>query len=130
MGQADLKQFLDALTPETRQLVSLLRDVVRRIVPNAEESIVWGCLSYHHPEVGGRVKDAVCQIVVRGGRVRLDFIHGIRLTDPCRLLQGNRASKRFVPIVAPQDGQRAEVADLIREAAALDPKEWCSRQCL
>jgi hypothetical protein len=122
--QADLKAFLDALAPGTRQLVSALRDVVRRTVPHAEESLLWGGLSYHRPEVGGRVKGAVCQIGVKGDRVRLDFIHGIRLADPCRLLQGDRLSKRFIPIGTVADAERPEVVALIREAAALDPEAW------
>jgi hypothetical protein len=89
-----VEAFLDALRPDTRQLVLALRNVVRRTVPHAEESLLWGSLSYHRPAVGGRVKGAVCQIVVRGGQVRLDFIHGIWLEDPCGLLQEHRVSKR------------------------------------
>jgi hypothetical protein len=124
MRQADLKEFLDALPPDTRQLVLALRDVVRRTVPHAEESLLWGGLSYHRPEVGGRVKGAVCQIVAKQGEVRLDFIHGARLPDPSGLLHGKRVSKRYVPIGAVADAERPEVTDLIREAAALDPAEW------
>jgi hypothetical protein len=101
-----------------------LRDVVRRAVPEAEESLLWGGLSYHRPQVGGRVKGAVCQIGVKRGKVRLDFIHGIRLADPSRLLQGNRLSKRFIPIESAADAERPEIAALIREAAALDPNAW------
>jgi hypothetical protein len=122
--QADLKAFLDAFAPGARELILVLRDVVRRTVPHAEESLLWGSLSYHRPQVGGRVKGAVCQIVVKGGQVRLDFIHGIRLADPCGLLQGDGASKRFVPIGTVADAERPEIANLIREAAALDPTEW------
>ena len=121
MTQADLKEFLDALAPETRRLVSALRDVVRRTALDAEESLLWGGLSYHRPQVGGRVKGAVCQIVVKGDQVRLDFIHGIRLADPCGLLQGDRVSKRFVPIGTIADAERPEIVALIREAAVLDP---------
>jgi len=124
VSQAGVKAFLDALAPETGELVLALRNVVRRTVPHAEESLLWGGLSYHRPEVGGRVKGAVCQIGVKQGQVRLDFIHGIRLADPCGLLQGDRKSKRFVPISTIADGERPEIADLIREAAALDPTQW------
>jgi len=121
MTSSVLDEFLDSLSPEARKLVSALRNVIRRAVPEAEESIVWGALSYHRPEVGGRVKGAVCQIVVKGDKVRLDFIHGIRLADPHGLLQGDRVSKRFVPITSVADARRPEVAALIDEAAALDP---------
>jgi hypothetical protein len=100
--------------------------VVRRTAPHAEESLLWGSLSYHRPQVGGRVKGAVCQIVVKGGQVRLDFIHGIRLADPCGLLQGDGVSKRFVPFGAVADAERPEIVAIIREAAALDPAAWAS----
>jgi hypothetical protein len=116
--------FLNALPPESRELVLALRDVVRRTVPHAEESLLWGSLSYHRPQVGGRVKGAVCQIVAKGGQVRMDFLHGIRLADPCGLLQGEGVSKRFVPIGAVADAERPEVTALIRQAAALDPAAW------
>jgi hypothetical protein len=119
-----VKAFLDTLHPETRKLVLALRNVVCRTVSHAEESVLWGGLSYHRPEIGGRVKGAVCQIGVKRNEVRLDFIHGIRLVDPCGLLQGNRLSKRFIPIGSVADVERPEVAALIREAAALDPAEW------
>jgi hypothetical protein len=124
MRQTDLKGFLDTLPPSTRQTVLALRGVIRCTVPHAEESLLWGGLIYHRPEVGGRVKGAVCQIVVKRGRVRLDFIHGNRLADPCGLLHGDRLSKRFVPIGNIADAERPEVEALIRDAAVLDPTEW------
>jgi hypothetical protein len=120
MSNADIDAFLADLTLQGRELVISLRVVIRRIVPHAEESLVWGCLSYHRPKVGGRVKGAVCQIVARRGQVRLDFIHGILLPDPAGLLRGDGKSKRFVPIESIADAQRPEVAALIREAAAVD----------
>lgn len=121
---ADVRTFLDNVPPEARELVSALRTVVRRTIPQAEESIVWGSLSYHRPDVGGRVKGAVCLIVVRRDQVRLDFIHGIRLADPSSLLQGRQVSKRFVRIKTVADLERPEILALIREAAALDPTRW------
>jgi len=124
MKQADLMEFLKYLSPATRQLVMALREVILRSVVDTDETLLWGSLSYHRPQVGGRVKGAVCQILVKGERVRLDFIHGIRLDDPCHLLHGDRKSKRFVPIDTTADAQRPEVIALITEAAALDPTTW------
>jgi hypothetical protein len=121
---ADVQSFVNDLSTATREVVLALRDVVRHTVPDAVESRVWGCLSYHRPEIGGRVKGAVCQIVVKRDQVRLDFVHGVRLADPRNLLQGNRLSKRFVPIATVADAKRPEIAALIREAADLDPNTW------
>ncbi len=121
MREEDVMAFVEGLGPEVRELVVAMRHVVRATIPPAEESVLWGGLSYHRPQVGGRVKGAVCQIVARHGKVRLEFIHGVRLADPHGLLQGKRVSKRFVPIGSPADAERPEVAALIRAAAAFVP---------
>jgi hypothetical protein len=60
--------LLDALSPECRELVLALRDVVSRTVPEAEEFLLCGSLPDYRPEVGGRVNGAVCQIVVKRGQ--------------------------------------------------------------
>ncbi len=112
-----MKAFLDALPPATRRIVDELRRVIGENAPAAEESLLWGSISYHRPVVGGRVKGAVCLITVKRGGVRLDFIHGVRLADPHGLLQGDGVSKRIVPVGSPDDARRPGVAALIREAA-------------
>lgn len=115
-----VRQFLDDVIPELRPVVMALREVVRRAVPDAEETVLWGGLSYHTPWVGGRVKGSICQIVVRRGVVRLDFIHGIRLADPDGLLEGDRLSKRYVSIRSAADARRPAIARLIREASTVE----------
>jgi hypothetical protein len=120
----DVSAFLRSLPPTVRSVVSALRVVVRRAVPEAEESVLWGGLSYHRPDVGGRVKGAVCLIGAKKGKVRLDFIHGIRLADPSGFLQGQLLSKRYVPMETIADTKRPQIEALIREAAALDPTTW------
>jgi hypothetical protein len=121
---SDVSAFLRSLPPAVRGVVTAIRRVARRTIPEVEESLLWGGLSYHRPAVGGRVKGAVCLIAVKQGKVRLDFIHGIRLTDPSGLLQGQLISKRYVPIETIADATRPEIEALIREAAALAPAEW------
>jgi hypothetical protein len=120
----DWKAFFDSLSPEEQDLVEALRDVVRHAVPQAKETVLWGGLSYHRPEVGGRVKGAICMIEAKRGRVQLAFIHGIRMADPHGLLQGKQLSKRQVPIESVADAQRPEIAALLRAAATLDPTTW------
>jgi hypothetical protein len=115
----ELSRFLAGLAPGQIRIVRRLRRVVRRAAPRARESVLWGGLSYHRPEVGGRVKGAVCMIVAKDGRVRLDFIHGARLADPARLLRGAMKSKRFVSIESVADAERPEVEDLVRRAASV-----------
>jgi hypothetical protein len=116
----DVRAHLDNLPPEPRGIVLALRGVVRRTVPDAEETVLWGGLSYHTPWIGGRVKGALCQISAKQGEVRLEFIHGVRLADPMNLLRGDRLSKRYVPIGSSAEAQRPEIVNLIREASTLD----------
>ena len=126
MRRDTVRGFLDALSPQTRKVVLPLRTVVRRTIPQAAESLLWDALSYHRPEKGGRVKGAVCQIAVKRDRVTLEFIHGIRLIDPRGLLQGDRRSKRFIPISTVANARRLGIVDLIRQAASLDPNSWAT----
>jgi hypothetical protein len=117
---ADVREFLDGLEGDVRAIVTALREIVREIVPDAAETVLWGGLSYHTPWIGGRVKGAVCQIGAKAGEVRLEFIHGIRFADPAGLLRGDRLSKRYVPIRSEAEAERPEIRALIQEAAAID----------
>jgi hypothetical protein len=124
MREDELDSLLAGLPSECRNIVLTLREVVAQIIPDADERVLWGGLSYHRPWIGGPVKGAICQVVAKRGEIRLDFIHGVRLSDPRKLLQGNRLSKRYVPIRSVAEAKRPEIADLIREASDLDPSEW------
>jgi hypothetical protein len=117
----ELEALLRGLPPETRRLVRSLRQLVHRTVPRAEESLLWGALSYHRLEMGGRIKGAVCLIEFKAGVVRLGFVHGARLADPTHRLEGDGVSKRFVRITSAADVEQPQLAALIREAAAV---EW------
>lgn len=114
-------RWIEDLDPPCRAIVKALRSTIRRAAVGTEETVVWGSLSYHRPAVGGRVKGAVCQVVVKAGNVRLDFIHGVLLPDPHGLLRGDGISKRHVAIPSVAAARRREVRALIREAAATLP---------
>jgi hypothetical protein len=120
MDRKGLQAFLDSLTPAEREIVDALREVVRQTVPDAEETFLWGGVSYHTPWIGGRVKGALCQISAKSDKVRLEFIHGIRLADPAGLLRGDRLSKRYVPVCSTAEARRPEIVALIREASVVE----------
>ncbi len=65
MNQANVTEFLNALSPVAKPVVLAIRKVIVRTAHDAEESVLWGGLSYHRPQVGGRVKGAVCKIGVK-----------------------------------------------------------------
>lgn len=120
MPQTGIPAFVARLPVDLRPIVRALRAVVKATVPQTQESVLWGSLSYHRPAVGGRVKGAVCLITAKRGQVRLEFIHGVRLKDPAALLRGERISKRYVPIPTASAAQRPELAALIRAAAEVE----------
>jgi hypothetical protein len=116
----EIERFMRFVRPELQDIALELRSLVMALAPQAEERILWGGLSYHDPNKGGPVKGAICQIELRDDRVRLGFIHGVRLTDKGGHLQGDRISKRYLDI---DDFERAPwdaIETLIGQAAALD----------
>jgi hypothetical protein len=84
--ETELESLLRELTPAARKLVQALRRVIRETVPTAEESVLWGGISYHRPLVGGRVKGAVCLINLTHDAVR-SFRHGMTITS-CQCTKG------------------------------------------
>ncbi len=114
-----VREFLTGLSEDPRRVVLALRELVRGTVPDAEETLLWGGLSYHRPAVGGRVKGAVCQVTCKKGSVRLEFIHGVRLADPAALLRGSRRSKRYVEVRTVEEARDSRLAELIREASTV-----------
>jgi hypothetical protein len=66
------------------------------------------------------VKGAVCLISIKSGEVRLEFIHGVRLADRARLLRGTGVSKRYAPIASASQAEVREIAELIRDASAVE----------
>jgi hypothetical protein len=121
VAEEDVEVLFRDASDVQRRIVRALRALVRRAAPGADESILWGALSYHRPEVGGRIKGAVGLIELAGDGVRLGFVHGARLRDPARLLEGEGVSKRFVRVDSLADVERPELGQLVREAAAI---EW------
>ncbi len=120
MIHKSVASFLNSVPPDVRDIVVALREVVRTAVPDAEETMLWGGISYHTPWIGGRVKGALCQISAKRGEVRLEFIHGIRLADPSGLLQGGALSKRHVLIRTASDTKRHDIVSLIQDASAIE----------
>jgi hypothetical protein len=116
-----VKLLLAGLSRRQRRITNALRRLVRQAAPETDETVLWGSLSYHRPNIGGRIKGAVCLITPRSDGVHLGFIHGAALSDPSRLLRGSSKAKRFVPIQRVQDIDREALSDLLRAAANYDP---------
>ena len=118
----EVQAFLADLSPEQRRLVAALRLLIRQTAPETDETILWHSLSYHRPNLGGRIKGAVCLITPRSGCVHLGFIHGSALSDPLRLLHGAGKAKRFVALRRITDIDQRALGDLVKAAAEYDPR--------
>jgi hypothetical protein len=119
---ANPEAFVAAIPARQRTTVAELRALIRKLVPEAKETVLWGSLSYHRPRVGGRVKGAVCLITPKTEAVHLGFIHGAALADPAGLLQGTRRAKRFIPVRRISEIDRRALADLVRAAGEYVPR--------
>lgn len=115
------EQVLTRVPPSQRKVIAALRSLIRKVVPEARETLLWDSLSYHRSTVGGRVKGAVCLITPKPDAVHLGFIHGAALADPDHLLQGSRKSKRYIPVRRLDEIEVKSLSDLLRAAARYRP---------
>ncbi|WP_158305478.1 DUF1801 domain-containing protein [Opitutus terrae] len=109
------------LPPGQRKIAQALRRLVRETVPSATETVLWRSLSYHRPELRGRIKGAVCLITPKHTCVNLEFIHGARLPDPRRLLRGSGREKRFVQLYEEQTVDWVSLREFVVKAARYEP---------
>jgi hypothetical protein len=115
----DVLGFLDAESETNVGLVLEARSVILRLLPNVTEDVHWRTLSYYDHRVGGHVKGAICQLSVCDGQVRIAFIHGAALPDPCALLHGSRKAKRFLTVTSSQALHAKAFRDLVLAASHL-----------
>jgi len=120
--------FLARVSLPQRRLIRSLRSLIRKVVPEAKETVLRGSLSYYRAAVGGRVKGAICLITPKPDAVHVGFIHGAALADTGHLLQGSRKSKRYVPIRRMGDIKLKPLTNLVRSAAKYRPDAACSNQ--
>ena len=121
LSTVEIERFLTGLPQNLQDIALELRNMIASICPETTERILWGALSYHNSAKGGPVRGGICQIELFDDHVRLSFVHGVRLEDPQRLLQGNRKSKRYVRIASYEEAPWGAIRGLIQTAARLDP---------
>ena len=118
----EIEIFLQRVPADLQDIVLELRNIIMTVAPDAVEIVRWGGLSYFHEGRGGIVSAGICQIGVHDTYVRLDFIHGIHLSDPKQLLEGTQRSKRFVRLKSFNDTAWDDLRQLIEEASHFDPR--------
>ena len=116
----EIERFLERKPEALRDIVFELRNLIAEIAPTATEKILWSGLSYYDATHGGPVKGGICQIEIHADHVRLSFLHGAFITDPRRLLQGERIAKRYARLEAYESAPWEALAELIRAASQFD----------
>ena len=118
----EIEAFLQRTPADLQDIVLELRNIIASVAPDAVEVIRWGGLSYFHEGRGGIVSAGICQIGIHNDTIRLDFIHGIYLSDPKHLLVGNQKVKRFVKLKSFDDAPWDDLKQLIEESSRFDPR--------
>ena len=118
----DIEVYLAFLSPELRDIVFELRDIIASIAPSATETFHRKGFTYYHAERGGPVSAGICQINLHGDHIRLAFNHGAFLPDPKGLLEGDRQYKRYVKITSYEQAPWDDVQELIAASARFDPR--------
>ena len=114
--------FLQQTPPNLQEIVLELRNLIAFAALDAVEVVRWGGLSYFHAGRGGIVSAGICQIGIHTDHIRLAFIHGAFLSDPRRLLEGDRKAKRYIRITSYEDAPWEYLEGLIRASSQFDPR--------
>ena len=118
----EIESFLIRIPIDLQDIVLELRNIIASVAPDAVEVIRWGGISYFHEGRGGIVSAGICQIGLKEDYIRLDFIHGIFLSDPKHLLEGTQKVKRFVKIRSFNEAPWDDLKQLIEESSRFNPR--------
>jgi hypothetical protein len=104
--------------PERRAIANALRDLVKRVVPDAVERVRpgWGLIGYDVPVRRGKTR-YFAFVWAEPEHVHLGFEHGVLMDDPAGLLQGRGETKqvRWLTFLQLADIP-PEAEELVREA--------------
>lgn len=115
--------FVADLPLALRRRAARIRRLVFESAPHAAERITWDAISFFDPSRGGPIKGSICQLVHRGGVLRLDFPLGALMDDPEGLLVATpgRKGKHHVNL-APNRPTLPQLTALIEASLAAPPK--------
>jgi hypothetical protein len=96
-AEKQLTAFIDKFEPKRRMLIRAVRRALRKRFPTANEMAYdnynFFVIGYSPTE---RPSDAIVSIAAGANGVGLCFIHGAKLPDPQKLLQGGGKQTRFI----------------------------------
>jgi hypothetical protein len=118
----DLNKLLKKYSPDVQDLALQARELVLKIVPNAQEKVYMGWNGIHF-STGGGMSATFCAISPQKTRINLYFTQGTHLPDPSGLLEGAGKNMRHVKIDNAKLLKSRAVKALIKAAAKYRPAE-------
>lgn len=114
-----LAGFIAKFEPKHQSLIKSVRKALRRRFPTAHE-LVYDNYNFFVIGYGStaRPSDCILSIAAAANGVGLCFLHGAKLRDPQKVLQGSGKQTRFLRLPSADILVRPEVEALIKAAAA------------
>lgn len=119
-----VEALLAGVDAGVREIVDRLRDLVRRVVPEAVEEPDPSAKLIGYTYQPATYKGLVVAIAPHSTHVNLMFSKGVELldVDSSALLEGTGKKARHIKFSQPDDVNRPEVQSLIEEAARRTPR--------
>jgi hypothetical protein len=116
---AQLRNFISKFDPVHQSLIHATRRILRCRLPSAHELVYdnynFFVIGYSPTE---RPSDAILSIAAGASSVGVCFIHGARLPDPQRILQGAGKQTRFVRLQSASALTKRPLSELITAAVS------------
>ena len=114
-----LRRFIAQFDSKMAQLIRECRAAMRKRFPTANELVYdnynFFVIGYGPTE---RPSDCVASLAANSKGVNLNFLHGSRLPDPHKILQGSGGQNRFVRLEGVRTLSKPEVGNLLAVAVA------------
>jgi hypothetical protein len=118
-AEAQLTRFVAKFDAKNQTLIRAVRKALRKRFPTAHELVYdnynFFVIGYSPTE---RPSDAIVSMAAAANGIGLCFIHGARLRDPEKILQGSGRQTRFIRLDSAAVLARPEVEALIAAAIA------------
>lgn len=110
-----IDEWFSDLTHEQREIAFQLRELVLTNGENLREELKWNQPCFYGSSM-------ICYIQKAKRHVSLGFGKGAELADPKGLLEGSGGQMRHVKVPFGTTADRGVLAELVKEAVALDSK--------
>lgn len=111
----EVEAFLFGYPPEMRAISQHLRDIVRKVAPQAQETL-YARQNHFGYSLSGKMRDEFCYICPLRDYVRLGFYYGTSLPDPDGLLVGEGKRMRHVKVRSVAEANNPVLVALVTAA--------------